>query len=87
MIIEVESFYGDCYLWGKKTTIWELKKQMKNILSAECEEEFVSLFCSRYMYERIETSGLCVADFVIDLDTNMVYEPNKARNCNYLKRK
>ena len=86
MIIEVESFYGDCYLWGKKTAISELKKQMNNILSTVCEEEFVSSFCSRYKYERIEPAGFCVADFVIDLDTHMVYESHKARNCNYLQK-
>lgn len=41
MVIEVEAFFGDCYLWGKESDFSEIKKQMDQILSEVNETDFV----------------------------------------------
>lgn len=72
MIIEIEAYFGDCYLWGKGSTFSEIKKQMNHILSEVSETDFADVFCARFGYEKIIPADKFV-DVVIDLDTHKIY--------------
>lgn len=85
MVIEVEAFFGDCYLWGKGNNFSEIKKQMDQILSEVSETEFADAFCARFGYERIAFTEKCT-DVVIDLDTHKIYKPQTTGTfCDYRK--
>lgn len=85
MVIEIEAFFGDCYLWGKECNFSEIKKQMDQILSEVNETDFVDIFCARFGYDKIAFADRCV-DVVIDLDTHKIYKPQNAKTfCGYRK--
>ena len=76
MLIEIESVYGDTLLHGKILPPAELTAQVKRILFAVGEEDFVSVFCARCQYEIIPHSSDHPVDYVIDLDTHLIYSPS-----------
>lgn len=75
MLIEIESFYGDSLLSGKVSSIEQLRHQMLTVL-ADCDTcDFISVFCARYGYDIYPYDESIQVDYVIDLDTYMVYRP------------
>ena len=73
MIIEIEAYYGDCYLFGENMSLSELKEQTNSILNEVSESDFVSIFCARCNFEKLDSyDGF--ADWVIDLDTHKIYK-------------
>ena len=76
MLVEIESFYGDRLISGKKCTEKALREKMNKILEmVEDARDFTPLFCRVYNYEEYPLSESHHVDFVIDLDTHLVYAP------------
>lgn len=73
MIIEIETYYGDCYLFGENMSLSELKEQTNSILNEVTESDFVSIFCARCNLEKLDNYNGFV-DYVIDLDTHKIYK-------------
>ncbi|MFV0341821.1 MAG: hypothetical protein ACK5JH_02865 [Anaerocolumna sp.] len=48
---------------------------MKEILKITDSEEFTTIFCRMFYYDEYSFSDDVRADFVIDLDTHLVYAP------------
>ena len=74
MIVEIESYkIKDIYISGKSCSEKDLRQKVKNVLLIE-NDNFVQLFCRLYNFDVINTFSDTV-DFVIDLDTHLVYKP------------
>lgn len=73
MIIEIEAYYDDCYLFGKNMSLSELKEQTNSILNEVTESGFVSIFCARCNFEKLDSYNGFV-DYVIDLDIHKIYK-------------
>ena len=76
MIIEIESYERkNLYLSGGTCSGKSLRDKMNHIL-AMSNGNFVELFCRIYGFERVPDGvEIDTADFVIDLDTYIVYKP------------
>lgn len=75
MLIEIETFEGGCYLWGKTMAVSKIKEQMNQILKEVSEADFTDVFCSRFGYEQVNPPEEEKADLVIDLDIHRIYQP------------
>ncbi len=75
MLIEIESAYGDKIIHGRHLNINELKNAMEEILEIVNEENFTSVFCSRFQYEEMPHSNDIRVDYTIDLDTHLLFKP------------
>lgn len=75
MIIEIESVYGDSLLHGRKMTLSEIDKIMKDVLNVVSEQEFIEVFCNRTDCEVLGYRSDVYVDYIIDLDTYTVYKP------------
>lgn len=73
MIIEIEAYYGDCYLFEENMSLSELKEQTNSILNEVSESDFVSIFCARCNFEKLDSYDGFV-DCVIDLDTHKIHK-------------
>ena len=76
MIIEIESYLGDKLLSGKKCTEKELREKFKKALKVSQDENFLRIFCSMFKFEGIPFDENIEVDYVIDLDTHLVYTPD-----------
>ena len=72
MFIEIESLHGDKLIEGKQLNINEIEDAIKEILEVTNEENFSSVFCSRFQYKEVAHSNEIHADYTIDLDTHLV---------------
>ena len=72
MIIEIEYYKGDIFLYRNSISVSELKKQLMDIENSydRNEDNFVELFCRRYGWTIFETEG--VPDFRYDRDTGLL---------------
>ena len=68
MIIYVESCYGNAILSGKVSSAGQLKNRMKATLNDIGAEDFISVFCSRYNFDRLPFDENIEWDYFIDLD-------------------
>lgn len=75
MIIEIESFWGDCLLHGPKTDYMTLQSQMNALLTDTDTKDFVRIFCVRYGYEELPWDEMVQVDYVMDLDISRIYRP------------
>ena len=75
MIIEIESFWGDCLLHGPKTDSMTLQSQMNALLTYTDTKDFVRIFCVRYGYEELPFDETVRVDYVMDLDISRIYRP------------
>ena len=75
MLIELESVYGDKIIHGKHLTKNELQSAMKEILENSAETDFLSVFCSRFGYEELPYTDAVQVDYIIDLDTHLLINP------------
>ncbi len=69
MLIEIESFYGNHLLHGKKLKVSEVKAFIKSMGGID---DPVSLFCARFAYEELPYREDIRVDLTIDLDTHRV---------------
>ena len=74
MLLEIESAYGDKIIHGRYFDINELQNTIKEILETVGEENFTSVFCSRFKYEEIPYSDDISVDYTIDLDTHLLFK-------------
>jgi len=77
MIIEVESYFGDYIIVGKKHTKNEIIKMYKDIISSYNykDKDFTRMFCFKYNYDILKNAEQIEVDLIIDLDIRKVYKP------------
>ena len=74
MLIKIECVYGDKVVFGDNHfDKSDLQKATEEILKAADPREFPAVFCSRYGYEEVQNPGNVRADYLIDLDTSIVF--------------
>ena len=66
MLIEIEFYFGNHVLHGRKLKISEIKAFMNEIADAR---DFVPLFCARFGYEELPYDPYLHFDLTVDLDT------------------
>ena len=75
MILHIESVYGDTILHTNFIEETELRKKTIELLNLVGEKEFPSAFCLRYNCSTINYEDNIKVDYIIDLDTALVYKP------------
>ena len=77
MLVEIESFFGDRLISGKKYSLKELREKVKRALRRAdmTSEDFTTTFCLMYHFEEQPYTDDSRTDFVFDLDINYVYKP------------
>ncbi len=75
MLVEIESFWGDKIISGKKCSEKELRQKMNEVLKITETEEFTAIFCRMFQFEENNFSDEVRVDFVIDLDTHLIFVP------------
>ena len=76
MLIYIESLWGDRIISGKKCTEKELKEKFKKVIKIVEAEDFTALFCRMFNFEEYFLDEDIQIDFVIDLDTHLIYTPH-----------
>lgn len=76
MIIEIDGFFNQALLTGRKCT----KQQLKEMYIQAKELSFDSsdlpnIFCRLHNFEQIPYSDDIEVDFVLDTDTDRIYSP------------
>lgn len=68
IIVEIESYEGDSYLYGKDITESELRRQIEDAEFSydKKEDNFIELLCRRFGWTIFESDEL--PDFVYDRD-------------------
>ena len=76
-LVEIESFYGDKLISGKKCTAKDLRNKFKEAISITDAENnnFAALFCRMFQFEEISFDKNYKVDYIIDLDTYLVRKP------------
>ncbi|TYS17170.1 hypothetical protein FZC78_10310 [Rossellomorea vietnamensis] len=76
MIIEIDGYFHQLLLTGKKCTIPQLKKMYIEANEWPIEiTDFPDVFCRLYKFEQIPYDKNLKVDFVIDTDTGRIYVP------------
>ena len=75
MFIEIESVYGDSIVHGKRFDKDELRDIVNKLLTLVGEQEFTSAFCAEFGYCRLPYSDCVKVDYIIDLDTHLIINP------------
>ena len=75
MLIYIDSFFGDSLLSGKKCSEKELRKRVLETTSQCNTSDFTALFCRQYLFDELPLTEDVEVDFVVDLDTSLVYIP------------
>jgi len=72
-IIEIECYKGDVLLYGSNIKECVLKKQLVEIENDydRKEDNFIELFCRRFGWSILETSG--EPDFTYDRDISLLF--------------
>ena len=78
MILCIESWKGDIYLYGKQISVYELKGQMHSIekIYDEDLDNFVPLLCRMYHWECLNEADDQLPDYTYDRDTQLVLTHN-----------
>ncbi|MCL2545406.1 MAG: hypothetical protein FWE77_05745 [Clostridia bacterium] len=74
-MVYIESYFGDALIAGKKCSERELREKAKKALELSEANNFVALFCRMFKFEEHPLQKDVQVDFVIDLDTHLVYAP------------
>ncbi|WP_337874799.1 hypothetical protein [Exiguobacterium sp.] len=78
MIIEIDGYYKQYLLRGNECTFSELKEIYAAILKVtDSAFEVGSILCSNYNFEEISLNEVVNVRYVIDTDTQIVYESSK----------
>lgn len=75
MLVYVESYFGDRIISGKKCSEKKLREKFKQAFSINQAEDFTPIFCRMFKFEEIPFDQHIQVDFIIDLDTALVYAP------------
>ncbi|NUU74363.1 hypothetical protein HP552_03670 [Paenibacillus xylanilyticus] len=78
LIVEIDGYFENVLIIGKKCSISELKKKYK-IAKTRCKDisKFTDIFCRMFQFERLPSSHEIDdrPDVVIDTDTDRIYAP------------
>ena len=76
MILEIEYYKGDTFLYGKPVSKQVLLKQLNQIQMQydRGTDNFIGLFCRMFGYERIDKPQ--ISDYTYDRDTEKIYQIN-----------
>lgn len=78
MIIEIDGYYKQSFLRGNECNLSELKEIYDAILKvSDSVFEVGSILCSNYNFKEISINEVVNVRYVIDTDTQIVYEPSK----------
>jgi len=75
MLVCIENFFGDTLISGKKCAEKELREKFNTVIKLTNAEDFTRLFCCRFHFNELPYTEDVQVDFVIDLDTHLVYKP------------
>jgi len=75
LLIRIDSFFGDKLISGARCTEKDLKEKFDKIIKVAEATEFTALFCRTFQFEELSTDAYIRVDYVIDLDTHLVYAP------------
>ena len=77
MIIEIDGFFKQALLTGRKCSKQQLKQmylQAKELTFAP--SDFPNVFCRLHNFEQVPYSEDIKVDFVVDTDTDRIYSPS-----------
>ena len=75
VLILIESFPRDRLISGKSCSAKELEERFRQVLKLAGEKDFADVFCRMYGFEEYLMEKDIPVDFVIDLDTHLLYRP------------
>ncbi|WP_077618183.1 hypothetical protein [Bacillus sinesaloumensis] len=77
MIIEIDGYYNQAILTGKKCSKQKLKQMYYQAKERTTDpKDFSSVFCRLHSFEEISYSEDLKIDFVLDTDTDRIYLPS-----------
>jgi hypothetical protein len=77
MIIELDGYFHQVLLTGKKCSKQQLKqKYLETKKLTRDIEDLPSLFCRLHKFEELSHYGHIKVDYVIDTDTDRIYSPS-----------
>ncbi|WP_310603785.1 hypothetical protein [Anaerosporobacter sp.] len=75
MLVFIESFFGDRLIYGEKCTEEQLREKFNQTVKLTELADFTPLFCSMFDFQELPYNEKIYVDYVIDLDTYLVYAP------------
>lgn len=77
MIVEIDGYFTQALLTGKKCSKKELKQKYLQALSMVNNiRNLPDVFCRLHRFEQLPFDDEIEVDFVIDTDTDYIYSPN-----------
>lgn len=77
MIIEIDGYFHQALLTGKKCSKKQLKQKYLQAKELTYEiRDFPNVFCRLHNFEQILYDSEIEVDFVIDTDTDRIYTPS-----------
>lgn len=76
MLVEIDGFFQQVIVYGRKSNQFELKRMYHDALTQVTNiKELAEVFCNIHNFETVPYSADVQVDFVIDTDTNRIYSP------------
>ncbi|PID04509.1 hypothetical protein CSV65_13850 [Sporosarcina sp. P31] len=76
MIINIDGYYHQVLVSGKKCTKRQLREKYKKAKELTYDSrDFPAIFCTLHNFEEIFFDVKLEVDFVIDTDTDRIYSP------------
>ncbi|MFF2879205.1 hypothetical protein ACFVR2_23220 [Gottfriedia sp. NPDC057991] len=77
MIVEIDGYFTQALLTGRKCSKKELKQKYLRALSIVNDiRDLPDVFCRLFRFEQLPFNDKIEVDFVIDTDTDYIYSPN-----------
>ena len=77
MIIEIDGFFKQSLLIGRKCSKQQLKQMYLQAKELTFDPiDFPNVFCRLYNFEQVPYSEDIKVDFVVDTDTDRIYSPS-----------
>lgn len=77
LIIEIDGFFHQVLLTGKKCSKHQLKQKYFQAKELTCEiRDLHNVFCRLHNFEQISYTDDITVEFVIDTDTDIIYSPS-----------
>lgn len=77
MIIEIDGFFNQGFLTGRKCSKQKLKQMYLQAKKLSFDlNEFPEFFCRIHNFEQVHYSADIKVDFVLDTDTDRIYSPS-----------
>lgn len=77
MIIEIDGFFNQALLTGRKCSKQQLKQMYFQAKKLTFDSsDFSNVFCRLHNFEQIPYSEDIKVDFILDTDTDRIYSPS-----------